>query len=277
MPAPASVAMLRGPETDPRPTAIELDRMSITFDTGKGKTYAVDRAEARIAEGEFICVLGPSGCGKSTVLNAIAGFLKPSAGHVRVLGQDVTGPGPDRGMVFQQPLLFPWKTVRSNIAHGPRMQGRSRAEQREIADRMLNMIGLGRFAEAYPHQLSGGMQQRVAIARALALEPRVLLMDEPFGALDAQTRIMMQENLLRIWDEVRATVVFVTHDIDEAVFLADRILVMGGGGRILRDIPVPMPRPRDSGVAMEPEFLSIKKDCFDLIRDETRKVFGEDH
>lgn len=264
------------PAADTRATAIELDRLSIIFDTGKGKTYAVDRAQARIAEGDFVCVLGPSGCGKSTVLNAIAGFLRPAAGRVLVLGREVTGPGPDRGMVFQQPLLFPWKTVRGNIAHGPRMQGRSRADQREIGDRMLDMIGLSRFAGAYPHQLSGGMQQRVAIARALALEPRVVLMDEPFGALDAQTRIMMQENLLRIWDAVQATVVFVTHDIDEAVFLADRILVMGVGGHILRDIPVPMSRPRETSVVMEPAFLAIKRQCFELIRDETRKAFGDD-
>jgi len=262
---------------DATPPAIELERMSIVYESRKGKTYAVDRAEARIAEGEFICILGPSGCGKSTVLNAIAGFVQPSDGAVRVLGKPVTGPGPDRGMVFQQPLLFPWKTVRTNIGHGPRMQGRSRAEQDMITARMLDMIGLSRFADAYPHQLSGGQQQRVAIARALAIEPRVLLMDEPFGALDAQTRIMMQESLLSLWEQVRATVVFVTHDIDEAVFLADRILVMGGGGRILRDIPVKMRRPRETSLALSPEFMAVKAECFELIRAETKKAFDGDH
>ena len=176
-------------------------------------------------------------------------------------------------MVFQQPLLFPWKSVRANIAYGPRMAGRTPSEAAAVADRLIEVVGLVRFADSYPHMLSGGMQQRVAIARALAIEPRVLLMDEPLGALDAQTRLVMQENLLSLWAQVKATVIFVTHDIDEAIFLADRVIIMGAGGRILRDLSIGLPRPRDSSVALSPAFTQVKAECFALIREESRKAF----
>jgi NitT/TauT family transport system ATP-binding protein len=255
---------------------IEVANVSIVFDTRKGQVIAVDRVSFEVKHGEFVCLLGPSGCGKSTLLNAIAGFERPFEGHVSVLGKIVTEPGPDRGMVFQQPLLFPWKSVRSNIAHGPIMLGKSRAEAATIANDLIEMIGLTRFADAYPHTLSGGMQQRVSIARALANRPGILLMDEPFGALDAQTRVIMQENLLRIWSEFDTTIVFVTHDIEEAIFLADRVLIMSAGpGQLLRTIEIGLPRPRSPDLLLQPEFLSIKKECFELIKQQSLVAFEQ--
>ncbi|HEY8333608.1 MAG TPA: ABC transporter ATP-binding protein [Tardiphaga sp.] len=258
------------------PVEIDVADVTIVFDTPKGQVVAADRVSFQIRRGEFVCLLGPSGCGKSTVLNTIAGFETPYAGSVSVAGRPVTGPGHDRGMVFQQPHLFPWKSVRSNISHGPRMLGHSAAEARAIADRLIEMVGLVRFADSYPHTLSGGMQQRVAIARALANQPNVLLMDEPFGALDAQTRSVMQESLLALWGKVGTTIVFVTHDIDEAVFLADRVLVMSAGpGRILSDLRVDLPRPRLSNVMLEPAYVALKKQCLDLIRVESLRAFEQ--
>ena len=208
---------------------IRVSNLSIVFDTPQGQVIAVDRVTFSVNQGEFVCIVGPSGCGKSTVLNTIAGLEVPYSGEVTVNGTLMQRPRPDVGMVFQQPHLFPWKSVRRNIAHGPRMLGKSRGEARAIADGLIETIGLGRFADAYPHTLSGGMQQRVAIARALANQPRVLLMDEPFGALDAQTRSVMQDNLLELRERIDATIVFVTHDIDEAILLADRVLIMSAG------------------------------------------------
>jgi NitT/TauT family transport system ATP-binding protein len=267
----------RSAETVPQ-EAVEIDvaNVSIVFNSTKGQVVAVDRVSFQVKHGEFVCLLGPSGCGKSTLLNAIAGFESPYEGVVRVLGRVVTAPGPERGMVFQQPLLFPWKSVRSNIAHGPSMLGKSRAEARAIADGLIDMIGLARFADAYPHTLSGGMQQRVSIARALANRPRILLMDEPFGALDAQTRIIMQENLLRLWSEFGTTIVFVTHDIEEAIYLADRVLVMSAGpGQILRTIDIHLPRPRSLDLLLEPEFTMVKKECFALIKQQSQVAFEQ--
>ena len=256
--------------------AVEIDvaDVSIVFDTRNGQVVAVDRVSFNVKHGEFVCLLGPSGCGKSTLLNAIAGFERPFEGQVRILGKAVTAPGPDRGMVFQQPLLFPWKSVRRNIAHGPVMLGKSRAEAASIADGLIEMIGLTRFADAYPHTLSGGMQQRVSIARALANRPGILLMDEPFGALDAQTRVIMQENLLRLWSEFGTTIVFVTHDIEEAIFLADRVLIMSSSpGRILRTVDIRLPRPRSLDLLLQSEFMLIKKECFELIKQESMVAF----
>jgi NitT/TauT family transport system ATP-binding protein len=258
------------------PVEIDVADVTIVFDSPKGQVIAADRVSFQIRRGEFICLLGPSGCGKSTVLNTIAGFETPYAGSVSVAGNTITGPGPDRGMVFQQPHLFPWKSVRSNISHGPRMLGKSTLEARSIANGLIEMVGLSRFADAYPHTLSGGMQQRVAIARALANRPNVLLMDEPFGALDAQTRSVMQENLLGLWAQVGTTIVFVTHDIDEAVFLADRVLIMSAGpGRILRDLKVDLPRPRSSNVVLESSYAALKKECLDMIRAESQRAFEQ--
>lgn len=258
----------------PPPVEIDVADVTIAFDTPQGQVVAVDRASFQVRQGEFVCLLGPSGCGKSTLLNAIAGFEAPYGGAVKLVGQEILGPGPDRGMVFQQPLLFPWKSVRSNIMHGPRMLGKSTVEAGRIADELIEMIGLSRFSDAYPHTLSGGMQQRVAIARAMANKPKILLMDEPFGALDAQTRIVMQENLLDLWEKTRTTIVFVTHDIEEAIFLADRVLVMSvGPGRILAEIDIDLLRPRRDEVLAQPQYLSLKKQCLDLIRAESLRAF----
>jgi NitT/TauT family transport system ATP-binding protein len=257
-------------------TVISVADLSIVFDTPQGQVIAVDRVTFSVDHGEFVCLVGPSGCGKSTVLNTIAGLETPYSGEVTVDGTPMRRPRPDVGMVFQQPHLFPWKSVRKNIAHGPRMLGKSRSEARAIADGLIEMIGLNRFADAYPHTLSGGMQQRVAIARALANQPRVLLMDEPFGALDAQTRSVMQDSLLELRERIDATVVFVTHDIDEAILLADRVLIMSAGpGRILRDLGVTLPRPRSNAIMLDPAYLALKKDCLDLIRSEGRRAFDQ--
>jgi NitT/TauT family transport system ATP-binding protein len=257
-------------------TIISVADLSIVFDTPQGQVIAVDRVTFSVDHGEFVCIVGPSGCGKSTVLNTIAGLETPYSGAVTVDGRPMQRPRPDVGMVFQQPHLFPWKSVRKNIAHGPLMLGKSRSEARAIADGLIDMIGLNRFADAYPHTLSGGMQQRVAIARALANQPRVLLMDEPFGALDAQTRSVMQDSLLELRERIDATVVFVTHDIDEAILLADRVLIMSAGpGRILRDLGINLPRPRSNAIMLDPAYLALKKDCLDLIRSEGRRAFDQ--
>jgi NitT/TauT family transport system ATP-binding protein len=257
-----------------QPAEIDVDNVTIVFDSKKGQVIAVDRASFQIRRGEFVCLLGPSGCGKSTILNGIAGFEIPYEGTIRLAGEIVSGPGPDRGMVFQQPFLFPWKSVRSNIMHGPRMRGKSAKEARGIADDLIEMIGLNRFADSLPSALSGGMQQRVAIARALANKPGLLLMDEPFGALDAQTRSVMQDNLLSVWSATKTTVVFVTHDIDEAIFLADRVIIMSAGpGRILADIDVDLPRPRSDDIVSMPRYVALKKEFLDHIRSESIKAF----
>ena len=253
---------------------IDVDNLTIVFNAAKGQVIAADRVSFQVKRGEFVCLLGPSGCGKSTVLNAIAGFETPFEGRVTAGGRDVEGPGPDRGMVFQQPNLFPWQSVRQNIAFGPRMLDKSRKEVAATTDRLIEMVGLSRFADAYPHTLSGGMQQRVALARALANEPGVLLMDEPFGALDAQTRVVMQEHLLELWQQVGITIVFVTHDVDEAIFLADRVLIMTAGpGRIKRDLAIPLSRPRSGSVALSAPYLAVKEECLDLIREESLLAF----
>ncbi|KYK44202.1 sulfonate ABC transporter ATP-binding protein [Bradyrhizobium liaoningense] len=255
---------------------IRVEDLSIVFDVPRGEVIAVDRVSLAVMPGEFVSLVGPSGCGKSTLLNAMAGLERPFEGEVMVAGKPMLSPRPDIGMVFQQPHLFPWKSVRRNIAHGPRALGKSKTEALRIADDLIDMIGLTKFANAYPHTLSGGMQQRVAIARALANQPRVLLMDEPFGALDAQTRAVMQDNLLELRDRINATIVFVTHDIDEAILLSDRVLIMSAGpGRILRDLSVGLPRPRSSAILTDPAYLALKRDCLDLIRTEGRKAFEQ--
>ena len=255
---------------------ISVRNLHIEFDHNGGKRAAVQDAQLEIRPGEFVCLLGPSGCGKSTLLNAMAGFVSPTRGELTIDGKGVDAPSPDRGMVFQQHSLFPWKTVRDNVAFGPLMAGASRNEACSVARTFLSLVGLAAFEDAYPGTLSGGMQQRVGIARALANYPSVLLMDEPFGALDAQTRIMMQENLLEIWREFKNTVVFVTHDIDEAVFLSDRIVVMSASpGRIIADIKVSLPRPREQSLLTSAAFMDYKRQCLDLIRQETLRAFQQ--
>jgi NitT/TauT family transport system ATP-binding protein len=215
---------------------------------------------------ELICVIGPSGCGKSTLIRIVAGLEEPSSGEVSVDGLPVLGPGADRGMVFQGYTLFPWLTVRRNVTFGLAMKGVPPVRADAIAGRYLEMVGLSAFADAYPRELSGGMKQRVAIARALANQPRILLMDEPFGALDAQTRSSMQSHLLRIWETVDVTILFITHDLEEAIYLADRIIVLGANpGRILEIIEVPVPRPRQPSQFLSGHFLATKKRLESLI------------
>jgi NitT/TauT family transport system ATP-binding protein len=209
--------------------------------------------------GEFRVLLGPSGCGKSTLLRMIAGLDKPTSGQVLVNGEIVTHPGKDRGMVFQKYTSFPWLTVADNIAYGMKINGVPEAQRKETVDRLLQSVGLSEFANVYPETLSGGMQQRVAIARTLALRPSVILMDEPFGALDAQTRSDMQQLLLQIWDETACTILFVTHDVEEAVYLADRIFIMSSHpGTIVEDVEVPFDRPRDLGLKEKSEFHELQ-------------------
>jgi NitT/TauT family transport system ATP-binding protein len=215
---------------------------------------------------EFICVIGPSGCGKSTLIRTIAGLDDCSGGEVLLDGKSVAGPGPDRGMVFQGYTLFPWRTVKKNVMFGLEMRGKDKSTAESEARQWLDMVGLSKFENSYPHELSGGMKQRVAIARALANEPRILIMDEPFAALDAQTRCQMQSYLLQIWRKVDVTILFITHDLDEAAYLSDRILVMGSNpGRVVEFIENPVPRPRSAAQFFSPEFLALKNHLEELI------------
>ena len=255
---------------------IIIDDVSVIFERDGVKNIAIDSTSIKIMPGEFVCILGPSGCGKSTLLNAVAGFISPTQGSVSVDGNIVEKPGPDRGMVFQQYSLFPWKTIRENVAFGPLRTGSGRAAAEGTANTFLSMVGLYDYADRYPAELSGGMKQRVGIARALANYPSVLLMDEPFGALDAQTRVMMQENLLQIWSKFRITVMFITHDIDEAIFLADRVLVMSASpGRIIADIDIELPRPRTLEMTTKDEFIDSKKQCIEIIKAESMRAFEQ--
>jgi len=226
-----------------------------------GETHTVfDNVSLDIHRREFICVVGASGCGKSTLARIIAGLDEASGGEILLDEKPVAGPGPDRGMVFQGYTLFPWLSVRSNVMFGLKMQGKGDISAQSEARQWLDMVGLGKFENSYPHELSGGMKQRVAIARALANNPRILIMDEPFAALDAQTRCQMQSYLLQIWKKVDATILFITHDLDEAAYLSDRILVMGANpGRVVEFIENPVPRPRSDAQFLSPEFLALKK------------------
>jgi ABC-type nitrate/sulfonate/bicarbonate transport system ATPase subunit len=235
------------------------------------KTLALQATDLDVAENDFITILGPSGCGKSTLLRIVAGLDRQTAGEVMLEGQRIDGPGADRGMVFQSYTLFPWLSVRDNVCFGLVERGLPRAQQLEIADAFLAKVGLKGFENHYPKQLSGGMQQRVAIARALANDPRMLLMDEPFGALDHQTRELMQELLLGIWEQERKTVLFVTHDIDEAVFMGSRVVVMSARpGRIKLDRRVELPHPRHYSVKTTPAFAELKAELTEQVRVEVR-------
>lgn len=239
--------------------AISVRDVSKVYVTSRGRTVSLDRVSLHIAHGEFVTLVGPSGCGKSTMLNLIGGLLMPTAGEVLVDGRAVTGPGPDRGVIFQQYALFPWLTAQQNVEFGLRLQGLARAERVERARHYLRLVGLHDFAHALPKELSGGMKQRCAIARAYAVNPSLLLMDEPFGALDALTRVQMQDDLLGTWQQERKTVVFITHDVDEAVYLASRVVVMSPRpGRISKVIDVPLPYPRDDELRLSPEFAEIR-------------------
>jgi NitT/TauT family transport system ATP-binding protein len=236
---------------------IQINRVFKQFQLQDQTIHALSDASLTIAKGEFVCLIGASGCGKSTLLRIMAGFEQPSAGQALMWDKPIEGPDPSRGMVFQDYALFPWLSVRDNIGFGPTSRGLSRGEIKDTVDKFVELVGLQKFANAYPHQLSGGMKQRVAIARVLANDAELVLMDEPFGALDAMTRERLQDELLDIWQRTGLTVVFVTHSIEEAIFLADRVVVMTPGpGRIESDNRLDLPRPRD---VASPEFNAIRR------------------
>ncbi|MGA1196796.1 MAG: ABC transporter ATP-binding protein [Candidatus Latescibacterota bacterium] len=249
-----------------RPVVLNVDHLGKVFSGGDGQVTALQDICFQVHRREFICVIGPSGCGKSTLIRILAGLDYPTSGQLLLDGKPVSGPSPDRGMVFQGYTLFPWLTVKKNVMFGLRMKGHGKNFSEQEALQWIDLVGLSKFANAYPQELSGGMKQRVAIARALANKPRILLMDEPFGALDAQTRAQMQSYLLQIWRNVDITTLFITHDLDEAIYLADRIIVLGAHpGHIQEIVNVPLPRPRSTDQFLDPYFLATKKRIEDLI------------
>ncbi len=239
-----------------------------------GGTEVLRDISFEIREGEILCLLGPSGCGKTTVLNIIAGFQSPTRGEILINGKFVNRPGPDRGVIFQEHGLFPWRTALENILFGPEVMGRKGPETLALADQYIDLIGLRGFQNHFPHELSGGMQQRVSIARVLVNRPDILLMDEPFGKLDAQTRATMQVLLLDVWERVQPTILFITHDIDEAIFLGDRIFVMScRPGMILKEIDVKLVRPRDYDIITSPDYLEIKRTILHLLKEMSANPF----
>ena len=242
-----------------RDVILEVKNLNKTYKTAKGETVALKNVSFKTHKREFVCVIGASGCGKSTLVRILAGLESYTSGEVLLDGNPITGPGRDRGMVFQGYTLFPWRTVKQNVMFGLEMNNIGHFEAAREADLWLELVGLEKFANAYPHELSGGMKQRVAIARALVNQPRILLMDEPFGALDAQSRCKMQTHLLEIWRNIDITIVFITHDLDEAIYLADRILVLKAHpGEVQELIEVPVPRPRNSDQFTSAEFIAIR-------------------
>jgi NitT/TauT family transport system ATP-binding protein len=257
-----------------RPVTMEVKGLNKQF----GEVTALKDINLKIHKREFVCVIGPSGCGKSTLIRILAGLEQASSGQVLLNGEAVTEPGPERGMVFQGYTLFPWLTVKKNIMFGLLESGYDKGTAESEAREWINLIGLTKFENSYPHQLSGGMKQRVAIARALANRPKVLLMDEPFGALDAQTRAKMQAYLLEIWKNIDITVFFITHDLDEAVYLADRILVLKANpGEVQEIVEVPVPQPRSPDQFMNPEFLATKQHIEELIHPPSEQEDDDDH
>jgi len=255
---------------------LQLRDIMMTFRTRRGdEVIAVDNLSLDVYNGEFLSIVGPSGCGKSTLLRVVAGLIEPTSGEVLLDGRLVTRPGADRGMVFQSYTLFPWLTVKGNVEFGPRLKGLPRSECARLAQQYLEMVGLKGFENSYPKELSGGMMQRVAIARALANDPEVLLMDEPFGALDAQTRAIMQELLVNLWQHTPKTIIFVTHDIDEALFISDRVYIMTARpGRIKQILNVELPRPRSFDMITTPEFIEQKKLVLNAIKEESLKAIS---
>lgn len=262
-----------------RPVTLQVKSLGKVFDSSQGKVTALKNINFETYKREFVCVIGPSGCGKSTLIRILAGLESPSSGEVLLDGQAVNGPGPDRGMVFQGYTLFPWLTVKKNVMFGLEMSGQGRTSCEQDALQWIDLVGLTKFANSYPHQLSGGMKQRVAIARALANQPQILLMDEPFGALDAQTRAKMQGYLHEIWKNIDITILFITHDLDEAIYLADRILVLKAHpGEVQEVIEVSVPQPRSPDQLLSPEFLATKKRLEELIHPpEENMEINEDH
>ncbi|NOU70378.1 ATP-binding cassette domain-containing protein [Paenibacillus sp. LMG 31458] len=252
---------------------IEIRGLSKVYKGRNGDTVALQNTDLTIMQNEFVSVVGPSGCGKTTLLNIIGGLEPSTSGSVKVDGIEVKGPGKDRGVVFQQYALFPWKTVQKNVEFGLKLRGLSKQERKEKAEHYLELVGLKDFANAYPKELSGGMKQRVAIARAYAVQPEVLLMDEPFGALDAQTRAQLQEELLKTWQKEKKTCFFITHDVEEAVILAQRVIIMSARpGRIKEIIDIDIPYPRDQSTKLDPRFISIKNEIWSKVYREYLEV-----
>jgi NitT/TauT family transport system ATP-binding protein len=253
---------------------IDLQQVTVTFPQPKGgeEFRAVDGFDLKVTRGEFVTIVGPSGCGKSTLLSVVDGLIQPRGGQVLINGERVTGPSPDRALVFQEFALLPWRTVVDNVRLGLELQKKyTKSQMRETVDHYIQMVDLQGFENHYPHQLSGGMRQRVGLARALAVNPDILLMDEPFAALDAQTREVMSLELLRIWEQDRKTVLFVTHGIDEAVYLADRVVVMSGRpGRVKEIIPVNLVRPRSLEIKDDPDFVRLRRHIWDLLEKEVQ-------
>lgn len=252
---------------------VSIQGIEKKYNTRKGEVVALNGVNFDIKENEFICVIGPSGCGKSTLLNIIAGLLEPTAGQILVDGKPIQGTGTDRGVVFQQYALFPWLTVKKNVEFGLKLKGLSKDECDSIAMKYLKMVELEKFADSYPKELSGGMKQRVAIARAYAMNPEVLLMDEPFGALDAQTRTQLQTELLKAWQEENKTCFFVTHDIEEAIVLATRVVIMSARpGRIKEVVDIDIPYPRDQETKMSERFIELKSHIWGQVYQEYLEV-----
>ena len=245
---------------------IEIRNVSKSYEGREGKFLALDTVDLNVQANEFICVVGPSGCGKTTLMNIVAGLLQQTTGSVTVRGEVVTGPGKGKGVVFQQYALYPWLTVQKNVEFGLKMKHVDKAKRKQIAEKYIRLVGLEKFTHAYPKELSGGMKQRVAIARAYATNPEVLLMDEPFGALDAQTRAQLQENLLNTWQNERKTCFFITHDVEEAVLLATKIIIMSAGpGRIREIVDVNLPYPRTQETKLTPEFNELKNNIWNKV------------
>ena len=268
----ASAPVITTPRSNDQSAKIGFRNITKEFvsQAGGPAMKAIDGLSLDIAEKDFVCLIGPSGCGKSTLLNLIAGFEKATSGDVLMDGVNITGPGPDRGVVFQEGALFPWLSVLDNVCYGPKRLKVPRERYLAEAHAILEEVGLSAFAQHLPAELSGGMRQRVAIARALINRPPVLLMDEPFGALDPQTRVLMQEMLLQIWEHDNRTVLFITHDVEEALFLGTRVVVMSSRpGRVLEDVRANLPRPRDFSVLGHPEFVKVKAELFALVREQT--------
>ncbi|MFL6947759.1 MAG: ABC transporter ATP-binding protein [Xanthobacteraceae bacterium] len=249
---------------------IEIEGLWKEFAKGERRVLALQDISLSVAEREFVAILGPSGCGKSTLLNMVAGFDHPTRGSVRVAGEEIVAPSPRRAVVFQEPALFPWLSVMENVVFGPKTQRQPAVDYRNRAAQIIEQVGLSGFETSYPAELSGGMRQRVGIARVLIMQPQVLLMDEPFGSLDAQTRMLMQELLLEVWERHHQTVLFITHDIEEALLLTDRVCVMTARpGRIKKSIDVGIPRPRAIEVTTSPEFNALRREVLALIREES--------
>jgi NitT/TauT family transport system ATP-binding protein len=263
----SSLALPTSPAVSVQPK-LQVRNLSKTFNLQRKTLTVLEDINLDLFPREFVCLVGSSGCGKSTLLNIVAGLTPATSGEISLDGRVINGPGSDRGMVFQHYTLYPWLTVAQNVAFGLKLKGMSTAQQYQTVTYYLNVVGLSKFAHAYPKQLSGGMKQRVAIARAMANEPAVLLMDEPFGALDAQTKEQMQQFLLELWSQTHITVMMITHDVEEAIFLSQRVYVMGcAPGHIKSDVKIPLPEQRDLDLKLTPEFLDIKREIIYSLRD----------